>query len=65
MEKSPDDDHFLKASLYYTSRLPTSDGISPGEGGSSKFNESWPDSEKPSTLRSVSWSNTLKSIKKI
>ncbi|KAI0232673.1 hypothetical protein LSAT2_017023 [Lamellibrachia satsuma] len=50
VERSPNDDSFLKASLYYTSKFPTSDGISPGGGGSSKFNESWPDSEKPSNL---------------
>ena len=48
---SPSDDHFLKSSLYYTSRFPQADGVSPGDGGSSKFNESWPDSEKPSSLR--------------
>ena len=54
VERSPNDDSFLKASLYYTSKFPTSDGISPGGGGSSKFNESWPDSEKPSNLRYVS-----------
>ncbi|KAK2177388.1 hypothetical protein NP493_599g01023 [Ridgeia piscesae] len=47
---SPSDDHFLKASLYYTSKFPRADGVSPEGGGSSKFNESWPDSEKPSSL---------------
>ena len=61
--KSPDEVKFLKAgNIYKKSRLPTTAEADGEErDNSSKFDESWPVSERPSTIRSVPISISLES----